>query len=412
MSLIVQKFGGSSVADLSHMKRVAQRIKRVRDQGHQVVVVVSAVYGETDRLIQLSRSISNEVYWREYDALLATGEQASAALMSMILNAEGCEARSYNAMQARIFTNAQHGKASIHEIDIQAFQQDLKAGVIPVVAGFQGVSITGDFTTLGRGGSDLTAVMLAAALQADECQIFTDVDGVYTSDPRVVADARRLDVISYAEMWQLADLGAKVLQNSAVKAADRYRVSLRVLSSFSEGSGTLVTDSAVLPASDAYLLSGIALDRHWARLTVSGLSSQRQNAHHLLDKMAKACIDVDMLVQNTSVYPYSVDISFTVQRDHYEKALSISRQYDQENQYLRVLGDDAIGKLSLVGVGMKDHPAMAAKVLQILTQEGVGIQLITSSEAQVSTIVAEQQLALGAQILHTAFNLGVCVQSN
>lgn len=404
MGLIIQKFGGSSVANLARMQQVAKIIKQTRDQGHQVVVVVSAMFGETDRLIQLSRSASQKVVLREYDALLTTGEQASAALMSLVLINNDCPARSYNAIQARIITDAAYSKATIHDIDTIPLKRDLISGVIPVVAGFQGVSPQGDLTTLGRGGSDLTAVMLAAALQADECQIFTDVDGVYTSDPRVVSEARRFDSISYEEMWLLSELGAKVLQNAAVKAADRYRVPLRVLSSFVEGPGTLVTGSPHAYPSLCFF-SGIALDRHQARLTISGLPDQSEQANNLIEAMMRASINIDMIVKNINSTVGSLDISFTVSRDHYEQAFRISQQCSQAIHYSKVFGDTAIGKLSLVGGGMKEHAGMASKVYQSLVQNGIHVQLITSSEAKVSTVVAEAHIERGAQVLHAAFNL-------
>lgn len=402
MALYIQKFGGTSVGDIECIRRVVRKIQQTRQAGHDVVVVVSAMGHETDRLIEMIHAISSTPEPREYDALVATGEQVSAAMVSLALNTVGCTARSYNGAQARILTDKRHSKAQISQIDTTPLMADLKNGVVPVVTGFQGVDAEGNITTIGRGGSDTTAVMLAAALHADECQIYTDVDGVYTSDPRIVHDARRLSQITFGEMLELARLGAEVLQTSSVRLAERHRVPLRVLSSFAEGEGTLVTfhDAEVLEP----IVSGIAFVRNQAKLTIRGLPSNTVWIDQWSQAIQSAVIEVDMMVKTPPLDNQQIDFSFTVPLDDYPQALSISKQLIHQAQYpCEVLVDDRIAKLSLVGIGMKTHAGVASKMLNALGEEGIKIHLITSSEVTVSAVIDEKYMELGARILHSAF---------
>lgn len=401
MALYVQKFGGTSVGDAECIGRVARKISLTREAGHDVVVVVSAMGHETDRLISLIHSITSTPEPREYDALVATGEQVSAAMVSLALNAAGCSSRSYNGWQARILTDQRHGKAQISNIDTTRILADLRKGIVPVITGFQGIDIDGNITTIGRGGSDTTAVMLAAALRADECQIYTDVEGVYTSDPRIVHDARRLLQITFGEMLELARLGAEVLQTSSVRLAERHRVPLRVLSSFVEGEGTLVTfhDAEVLEP----IVSGIAFARNQAKLTVRGLPDSSW-IDSWLQAIQGAVIEVDMMVQTPPLDNQQIDFSFTVPLDDYPQALSISNRLIQQLNYpCEVLVNDRIAKLSLVGIGMKTHAGVASKMFHALGEEGIKIHLITSSEVAISAVIDEKYMELGARILHTAF---------
>lgn len=402
MALYVQKFGGTSVGDVDCVRRVVRKIQHTRHAGHDVVVVVSAMGHETDRLIQLAHSVTPHPELREYDALLATGEQASAAVLALALIEAGCPARSYTGAQARIRTDQRHTKAQIIDIDPLPLQADLKKGLVPVVTGFQGTDEQGNITTIGRGGSDTTAVMLAAALHADECQIYTDVDGVYTSDPRVVHDARRLPQITFGEMLELARLGAEVLQTSSVRLAERHRVPLRVLSSFTEGEGTLVTvnDAEVLEP----IVSGIAFDRDQAKISIRGLPSQAPWFDHWLQRTQKAVLEVDMMIKNPASDNDQVDFSFTVPLVDYPEALSLTRSLVEELNYsCEILVNDRIAKLSLVGVGMKTHAGVASKMFHVLGEEGIKIHLITSSEVTVSAVIDEKYMELGARILHAAF---------
>lgn len=402
MALYIQKFGGTSVGDIDCIRRVAKKIVQTRQAGHDVVVVVSAMGHETDRLIELANSLTSSIAPREYDALLATGEQVSAALVSAALVAVGCPACSYTGHQARIQTDQRHGKAQILNIDTATLKATLQNGIVPVVTGFQGVDHNGNITTIGRGGSDTTAVMLAAALHADECQIYTDVEGVYTSDPRIVHDARRLSKITFDEMLELARLGAEVLQTSSVRLAERHRVPLRVLSSFAEGEGTLVTfnNGEILEP----MVSGIAFDRNQAKLTIRGLPSRSVWMEPWLQAMNNAAIEVDMMVKNPPSENDRVDFSFTVPLADYPQALSISNQLIAQWEYAcEVLTNDRIAKLSLVGVGMKTHAGVASKMLHTLDEEGIKIHLITSSEVTISAAIDEKYMELGARILHSAF---------
>ncbi len=403
MALIVQKYGGTSVGSPELIGAVADKVKQWRDNGKDVVVVVSAMNGETDRLLSLGREITDSPPARELDVLLATGEQVTIALLSMALEARGCPARSYTGAQVHIRTDSAHNKARIKDIEDKRIHADLKAGRVVVVAGFQGVDEDGNITTLGRGGSDTTAVALAAALHADECQIYTDVDGVYTTDPRVVPEARRLDRITFEEMLEMASLGSKVLQIRAVSFAGRYNVPLRVLSSFEEGEGTLITfeDEDMEQA----LISGIAFNRDEAKLTILGVPDKPGVAHQLLGPIADADIEVDMIIQNVAPDGGTTDFTFTVHRSDYDKALSILNDVAKSLGAREVSGDDTIVKISLVGVGMRSHAGIASTMFETLAKEGVNIRMISTSEIKISVVVDEKYLELGVRTLHQAFGL-------
>ncbi|WP_304985197.1 aspartate kinase [Coxiella-like endosymbiont] len=403
MALIVQKFGGGSVADINRIQKAADIVSEARQRGHAVVVVVSAMYSETDRLIKLARSIS-DTNLREYDALVSTGEQMSAALLSMALETRNCLAHSYTAAQIRLRTTNEHQKARIIDIDPQILLADLKEGRTPVVAGFQGISEIGEITTLGRGGSDLTAVALAAALQADECQIFTDVDGIYTSDPKVVPAARRISKITFDEVMEMSSLGAKVLQNRSLEFAGKYQVPIRVLSSLRKGRlGTLITyerDCIEQP-----LVSGIAFERRQAKLTLQGIPERPGLASYILGPIGKADIEVDMIVQNVPTVDTKIDFSFTLQRDDYVKAYPIIQTVAEELGARTVLSNSKVAKISLVGVGMRSHAGIASQMVSALGQEGIHIHLITATEIKISAVIDEKYLEVGARTLHSAFKL-------
>ncbi|HVV68371.1 MAG TPA: aspartate kinase [Gammaproteobacteria bacterium] len=405
MALIVQKFGGTSVGSLDRIAHVANKIIQAKNQGHQLVVVSSAMNGETDRLIQLANAFSDQPEAREYDAMVATGEQVATALISIALNSKQCQARSYSGAQVRITTNSVHKKARIVNINPEVLRADINAGIIPVVAGFQGIDSKGDITTLGRGGSDTTAVALAAALKADECQIYTDVDGVYTTDPRMVPSARRLNRITFEEMLELASLGAKVLQIRAVEFAGKFNVPVRVLSTFTDGPGTLITfeDNSM----EQPLVSGIAFDRNQAKLTLLGLPDRPGVASYILAVVSQHNIDVDMIVQNVPRENKSVDFSFTVQRDDYKNVHALMEQLAKDLGAQGLLGDARIAKLSLVGVGMRSHAGVATTMFKTLAEEGINIQLISTSEIKISVVIDEKYLELGARSLHAAFGLDV-----
>ena len=403
MPLIVQKYGGSSVANLERIKAVAAKIIASKQQGNQVVVVLSAMHGETDRLINLAHSITQSPKPREYDALVSLGEQISTALMGITLETKGYHARSYTGAQAGIITNNIHGKARIDSINTEALKKDLDEGIIPIVAGFQGVDVEGNVTTLGRGGSDTTAVALAAALKADECQIYTDVAGVYTSDPRVITRARLLERITFEEMLELASLGAKVLQIRSVEFAGKYNVPLRVLSSFEEGPGTLITYED--PTMEQPLVSGIAMDRNQAKITILGIPHQPGVATRIFGAVSDKNIDVDMIVQNVPSFDERIDISFTVMRNDFKSAMQIMEALSRELGGQGVTGDDKIAKLSIVGVGMRSHTGVAKTMFQALGDESINIHLITTSEIRLSVVIDEKYLELGARALHSAFGL-------
>lgn len=402
MALIVQKYGGTSVGSVERIQRVAERVGRWRAEGHDVVVVVSAMSGETDRLLGLARQIDPRAEGRELDVLLATGEQVTIALLAMALERRGFSARSYTGPQVHILTDSAHNKARIRDIDGARVRKDLDEGRIVVVAGFQGVDEHGNITTLGRGGSDTTAVALAAALKADECQIYTDVDGVYTTDPRVVPNARRLSRITFEEMLEMASLGSKVLQIRSVEFAGKYNVPLRVLSSFDEGEGTLITfeEEAVEQA----LISGIAFAKDEAQLTVTGVPDQPGVAYRILGPISDANIEVDMIVQNVGADGLT-DFTFTVHRNDFAKAIEILRRSAPELGARSVAGDDKIVKLSLVGVGMRSHAGIASKMFEALSKEGINIRMISTSEIKISVVVDEKYLELGVRTLHDAFEL-------
>ncbi|VFN01758.1 MAG: aspartate kinase [Candidatus Kentron sp. G] len=407
MSLIVQKYGGTSVGTVERIMRIAKRIHAIRQAGDDVVVVVSAMSGETDRLIELATAITPRPNSRELDVLLATGEQVTIALLSMALEAVGCPAHSYTGGQARILTDGVHSKARITQVEHAKVSDDLAKGYVAVIAGFQGTDQQGDITTLGRGGSDTTAVAMAAALQADECQIYTDVDGVYTTDPRVAPRARRLDVLAFEEMLELASLGAKVLQIRAVEFASKYNVPLRVLSSFGEGEGTLVTAENKIPENkimEQPLISGIAFTRNEAKLTVLGVADRPGIAHSILGPVAEANIEVDMIVQNVS-REGTTDFTFTVNRNDYEAAFGIIRDIAQDLGAREVTGDDRIAKISLVGVGMRSHAGIASRMFDTLAREGINIRMISTSEIKISVVVEEKYLELGVRALHEDFGL-------
>ena len=402
MALYVHKYGGTSVGSVERIKHVADNVLKLRARGQEVVVVVSAMSGETNRLVALAKEVQDTPDPREMDVLLSTGEQVTIALLSMALQAKGCPAASYTGGQVRIVTDRAHTKARIVDIGTDRIGQDLDAGKVVVVAGFQGVTDEGDITTLGRGGSDTTAVALAAALKADECLIYTDVDGVYTTDPRIEPRARRLDRITFEEMLEMASLGSKVLQIRSVEFAGKYNVPLRVLSSFSEGPGTLITyeEEGVEKA----LISGIAFNRDEAKLTVLGVPDRPGIAHKILGPIAAANIEVDMIVQNVSG-DKTTDFTFTVNRNEYAKALSILDATCKELGAREVSGDATIVKVSLVGVGMRSNAGIASKMFEALAKEGINIRMISTSEIKISVVVDEKYLELAVRTLHDAFEL-------
>ncbi len=403
MTLIVQKYGGTSVANVERINAVADRAARTRAQGHDLVVVVSAMRGETDRLLKLAGELHGQPPAREVDVLLATGEQETAALLSIALQARGCEARSYMGHQVHILTDNVHGRARIRDIDGARVRKDLARGRVVVIAGFQGVDEEGDITTLGRGGSDTTAVAMAAALAADECQIYTDVQGIYTADPRIVPEARRLDRITFEEMLELASVGAKVLQTRSVQFAGRYRVPLRVLSSFEDGPGTLISYEE--ESMEQPLIAGITYNRDEAKLTVLGVPDRPGVAHQVFSEIAAANIDVDMIVQNVGPDGRTTDLTFTVHRADYAKAMDILRKTAAALGARSVTGDEKIVKLSIVGVGMRSHAGIASTAFGALSREGINIQMISTSEIKISVVVEEKYLELGVRTLHNAFGL-------
>jgi len=402
MALFVQKYGGTSVGNIERIENVANKIKATRDAGHDVVVVVSAMSGETNRLIKLASEITAKPTPRELDVLLSTGEQVTIALLSMALEKIGCPAKSYTGSQVHILTDSAHNKARIKDIDGSRIRDDLDAGRVVVVAGFQGVDEHGNITTLGRGGSDTTGVALAAALNAEECQIYTDVDGVYTTDPRLVPEARRLDRITFEEMLEMASLGSKVLQIRSVEFAGKYNVPLRVLSSMVDGGGTLITleDEDMEQA----LISGIAFNRDEAKLTILGVPDQPGVASKILGPIANANIEVDMIIQNVAE-DSSTDFTFTVHRNDYDNAMSILNGVAKDLGAREVSGDDKMIKISLVGVGMRSHAGIASTMFQTLADEGINIRMISTSEIKISVVVDEKYLELGVRALHEAFDL-------
>jgi aspartate kinase len=409
MALLVQKFGGTSVGTVERIEAVAEKVKAFRDRGDDVVVVVSAMSGETNRLIGLATDIMEEPSPREMDVLVSTGEQVTIALLSMALNKRGCAAKSYTGAQVRIKTDSTHTKARIMEIDEDRMRADLDAGRVIVVAGFQGVDDAGNITTLGRGGSDTTAVALAAALKADECQIYTDVDGVYTTDPRVVESARRMEKITFEEMIEMASLGSKVLQIRSVEFAGKYNVPLRVLSSFTDGPGTLITteDDANM---EQPLVSGIAFNRDEAKLTLVGVPDIPGIASKILKPISEQNIEVDMIVQNVGVNK-TTDFTFTVHRNDYKRAKVVLDRVCEELGAQNSVGDDGIAKVSIVGVGMRSHAGVATTMFDALSQEGINIQMISTSEIKISVVIDEKYMELAVRTLHSAFDLGAAVEA-
>ncbi len=407
MALIVQKYGGTSVGSAERIQCVAEKIAGFRDQGHSVVVVVSAMSGETNRLVGLAKAIASQPDAREYDVLLSTGEQVTIALLAMALKQRGYPARSFTGSQVRIFTDSAHNKARIKDIDRRNMDDALSAGQVVVVAGFQGVDENGSITTLGRGGSDTTAVALAAVLEADECQIYTDVDGVYTTDPRVVPEARRLDRITFEEMLEMASLGSKVLQIRDVEFAGKYNVPLRVLSSFEEGGGTLISYEE--EGMEQALISGIAFNRDEAKLTVLGVPDHPGVASQILVPISEANIEVDMIIQNVAA-DVTTYFTFTIHRNDYEKAKAVLEKVAAELGAREVVGDNKIVKISLVGVGMRSHAGIAGQMFELLAKEGINIRMISTSEIKVSVVVDEKYLELGVRALHSGFALEQAIE--
>jgi aspartate kinase len=404
MALIVQKYGGTSVGSPERIKNVAKRVARWKAQGHDVVVVVSAMSGETNRLIALAKEIQSQPDPRELDVMVSTGEQVTIALLSMALIEIGLQARSYTGAQVRILTDNAFTKARILSIDEANMRADLKAGRVVVVAGFQGVDEAGNITTLGRGGSDTTGVALAAALKADECQIYTDVDGVYTTDPRIVPEARRLKTVTFEEMLEMASLGSKVLQIRSVEFAGKYKVRLRVLSSFEdEGEGTLITFEEDKDMEKA-VISGIAFNRDEAKITVLGVPDRPGIAYQILGPVGDANIDVDMIVQNVG-HDGLTDFSFTVHRNDYQKALKVLKPVVEHTKARGLQSGDKIAKVSVVGVGMRSHAGIASTMFRTLAEEGINIEMISTSEIKVSVVIDEKYTELAVRVLHKAFGL-------
>ena len=404
MALIVQKYGGTSVGSPERIKNVAKRVARARAEGHDVVVVVSAMSGETNRLVALAHEMQEFPDPRELDVVLATGEQVTIGLLAMALKDIGVPAKSYTGWQVAVQTDDAHTKARIDHIDADKMRADLKEGRVVIVAGFQGVTADGDIATLGRGGSDTSAVALAAALKADECQIYTDVDGVYTTDPRVVPEARRMSTISFEEMLELASLGSKVLQIRSVEFAGKYKVRLRVLSSLTdEGEGTLITFEEDENMEKA-VVKGIAFDKNQARINVRGVSDKPGIAYQILGSIAEANIEVDTIIQNVGAQG-TTDFSFTVPRGDYKPTLDLMNGLKADLGAAEVNGDDTVCKVSIVGVGMRSHAGVAAQMFRALAEEGINIQMISTSEIKVSVLIDEKYMELATRVLHKTFGL-------
>jgi len=403
MALIVQKYGGTSVGTPERIQAVAERVERWHKQGHDIVVVVSAMSGETNRLLALAKAITDEPDPRELDQMVSTGEQVTIALLAMALQKRGLGAKSMTGAQVAIRTDSAFTKARIESIDDAAMRAELAKRNVIIVAGFQGIDAQGNITTLGRGGSDTTGVALAAALKADECQIYTDVDGVYTTDPRVVPQARRLEKITFEEMLEMASLGSKVLQIRSVEFAGKYQVPLRVLSSFAEGEGTLITTDSE-DTMEQPVISGIAFNRDEAKLTIRGVPDTPGIAYRILGPIGDANIEIDMIVQNISA-DNTTDFTFTVHRNEFRKALPILENIAKEIGAREVVGDDKIAKVSLVGVGMRSHAGVASQMFGTLAKENINIQMISTSEIKISVVVEEKYMELAVRALHTAFGL-------
>jgi aspartate kinase len=412
MALIVQKFGGTSVGSIERIRNVARRVAKWKAEGHDVVVVPSAMSGETNRLIALAREIQEHPDQRELDVVASTGEQVTIGLLAMALIECGVKAKSYTGAQVRVVTDSAFTKARIQSIDEAKLRADFANGIVPVVAGFQGVDTIGNITTLGRGGSDTSAVALAAALKADECQIYTDVDGVYTTDPRIVPEARRLTKITFEEMLEMASLGSKVLQIRSVEFAGKYKVPLRVLSSLTDPmipvqeeaqSGTLITYEEEDKMEQA-IISGIAFSRDEAKITVMGVPDRPGIAYAILGPIADANIDVDVIIQNASADGIT-DFSFTVHRNDYAKSVEIAKKVQAHIGAKDIVGDNKVCKVSIVGVGMRSHVGIASQMFRTLAEEGINIQMISTSEIKISVVVDEKYMELAVRVLHKAFNL-------
>ena len=403
MSLLVQKFGGTSVATAERIEAVADKISSFHNRGDSIVVVVSAMSGETNRLIELARSIDKTPSSREMDVLLSTGEQVTVALLCIALHKRGCKAKSYIGSQVPILTDDAHSKARILDIESSRIEKDLAEGQVIIVAGFQGVDEQGNITTLGRGGSDTTAVALAVALKAEECQIYTDVDGVYTTDPRIVENARRLDSVTFEEMLEMASQGSKVLQIRAVEFAGKYKVPLRVLSTFDDGPGTLITLEDNLDM-EKPIVSGIAFNRDEAKLTVRGIPDVPGSASRILGAVGRANIEVDVIVQNVA-QDKTASLTFTVHRDEMKKTEDVLNKVAIELGATSVESDENIAKLALVGVGMRSHAGVAATMFDALGKENVNIQMISTSEIKITVVIAENLLDLSVRSLHNIFGL-------
>ncbi len=404
MALIVQKFGGTSVGSPERIEQVAEKVAKFRAAGDDVVVVVSAMSGETNRLLSLAKQVCTRPSLREMDVMIATGEQVTIALLAIALNKIGVPAVSFTGAQVPIVTDSEHGKARILSIDETKITAQLNAGKVVIVAGFQGVDEQGNITTLGRGGSDTTAVALAAALKADECQIYTDVDGVYTTDPRVVSRAQRLERITFEEMLEMASLGSKILQLRSVEFAGKYNVPLRVLHSFQEGSGTLITTDDNEDNMEQPIISGIAFNRDEAKLTIRGVPDTPGVAFKILGPISAANIDIDMIVQNVA-QDNTTDFTFTVNNVDYDKALDVLQATAKEIGATEVSGTTSIAKVSIVGVGMRSHPGVASRMFEALAKENINIQMISTSEIRVSVVIDEKYVELAVRALHTAFGL-------
>jgi aspartate kinase len=406
VALFVQKYGGTSVGSAERIKNVARRVAKYYAAGHELIVVVSAMSGETNRLIALAKEIQANPDPRELDVMVSTGEQVTIALLAMALKEINIKAKSYTGSQVRILTDSAHTKARILKIDEERIRADLKAGNVVVVAGFQGIDEANNITTLGRGGSDTTGVALAAALKADECQIYTDVDGIYTTDPRIVPEARRLKTITFEEMLEMASLGSKVLQIRSVEFAGKYKVKLRVLSSFEEeGEGTLITFEEDKNNMEQAVISGIAFNRDEAKITILGVPDHPGIAYQILGPVADANIDVDMIIQNVG-HDGTTDFSFTVNRGEFANTMNILKNKILPHIGARdIIGGDKIAKVSVVGVGMRSHAGIASKMFRVLAEEGINIQMITTSEIKISVVVDEKYMELAVRVLHKAFDL-------
>ena len=402
MAIIVQKYGGTSVGSLERIENVAAKVLKAKQDGNHIVVVVSAMSGETDRLIKMANELTLEPSSREYDMLLSTGEQVSMSLLAIALEKIGCPARSYTGPQAGILTDGVHTKARILEVKTDTIRRDLENGFVVIVAGFQGATRQGEITTLGRGGSDTTAVAIAAALQADECQIYTDVDGVYTTDPRMIPEAQLIPLISFEEMLEMASLGAKVLQMRSVELASKHNMPIRVLSTFTEGEGTLVTFEDKIM--QKRLVSGLAFSKEEAIVALSGIPNRAGIEGEILSKVSQANIEIDMIAQNATNTVHT-DITFTVQRKDFPKTLKLMQQLADELGAVSVKSNNQVAKLSLVGLGMRSHTGVATTMFKALGDSNINIQMITTSEIKISVIIDEECLERGVKAVHDAFEL-------